>query len=125
MNNKKNIVFVYNANSDLASATIDWVHKLVSPNTYQCDLCALTHGHFGERKQWSDFIKNLPYSPVFLYRQDLRDDYQELSNEELPLVAIDNGDGTFDIIIEAKDMREMTLDDLQDELCLKIGNLEE
>lgn len=38
------LIFVYNAKSGLISAFGDMVHKIVSPATYPCSLCALTYG---------------------------------------------------------------------------------
>jgi hypothetical protein len=38
------LLFVYNADSGLAAALFDSAHKLLSPQTYACNLCALTHG---------------------------------------------------------------------------------
>ena len=30
----------------------DAAHKLLRPSTYKCSLCQLTHGHFGEKKNF-------------------------------------------------------------------------
>lgn len=120
MKNEKEIVFVYNANKGVGSAALDWLHKAVSPETYQCDLCSLTYGNFGMKKEWSEFISSLPYPTKFLYRQDLSDYYEPLMKEALPLVALDLGDGKFDILISADEMKNMSLEDLQNELRLKL-----
>ncbi len=49
------LLFVYNANSGKISALFDAGHKLLSPSTYQCSLCALTHDTFSENKTWKAF----------------------------------------------------------------------
>ncbi len=47
--NKQLLIFVYNANSDLFSTVTDFAHKILSPSTYQCQLCALTYGNFSKK----------------------------------------------------------------------------
>jgi len=49
------LLFVYNANSGKLNALLDVGHKLFSPSTYQCNLCALTFDTFNENKQWKQF----------------------------------------------------------------------
>lgn len=52
------LFFVYNANSRLPSKVYDALHKVVSPSTYDCELCELTHHSMGARKKWKDFVVN-------------------------------------------------------------------
>ena len=40
------LIFVYNAGSGKLNALFDMAHKIVSPTTYECSLCALTHDAF-------------------------------------------------------------------------------
>lgn len=37
------LLFVYNADSSLFAQAKDYLHKTVSPDTYQCRLCQLTY----------------------------------------------------------------------------------
>ena len=37
----QNLVVVYNAKSGGLNAVLDYVHKMVSPETYDCNLCKL------------------------------------------------------------------------------------
>ena len=62
------LVFVYNARSGLLSAARDAVHKLLSPATYPCQLCALTYGAVSMDRAWADFIVALPLPVTFRYR---------------------------------------------------------
>jgi predicted metal-binding protein len=64
---KDQLLFVYNAKSDLMNKTFDFMHKFVSPQTYECNLCLLTHTNIGERKEWSDFKNSLGVEMRFLY----------------------------------------------------------
>ena len=38
----RTLIFIYNANGGIFSAMADAAHKLVSPETYPCSLCAIT-----------------------------------------------------------------------------------
>lgn len=49
------LLFVYNANSGKLNALFDAGHKLISPSTYQCSLCALTYDAFTENMIWKNF----------------------------------------------------------------------
>ena len=53
------LIFVYNAKSNKINALVNYAHKVISPSTYNCDLCKLTHSNFGERKEWAAFSKEL------------------------------------------------------------------
>jgi hypothetical protein len=65
----KKLVLVYNAKSGVGNAIADSIHKFVSPETYPCQLCDLTHGYFWEKKQRSEFIHWL-HIPIELYHKD-------------------------------------------------------
>ena len=40
------LIFVYRANSGPTSLALDFIHKIVSPKTYSCNLCNVTYGNF-------------------------------------------------------------------------------
>ena len=46
--------FIYNAKSDWFNSIFDLVHKNISPETYQCNLCKITHGAFTESKKFKE-----------------------------------------------------------------------
>ncbi|WP_405383758.1 GTPase [Maribacter sp. LLG6340-A2] len=75
----KKILFIYNANSDTGSKILDFAHKIVSPATYDCNLCALTYGSFTENKQWKGFRENLlakGYELKFLHKDEFQKSYK-------------------------------------------------
>ncbi len=47
------IQFIYNAHSGKLHALFDIAHKLISPQTYSCDLCQITHETFRENTEFS------------------------------------------------------------------------
>ncbi|TGE04942.1 hypothetical protein [Hymenobacter fodinae] len=80
------LLFVYNADAGLINGFLDTVHKLVSPSTYACSLCALTYGAATMRPEWREFLKHLPARATFLHRNELVEQYQELAQVALPAV---------------------------------------
>ena len=66
------LVFVYNANSGLFNTVADMAHKIFSPQTYQCNLCALTYSTFGMRKSWQEFLASIEIPFEFLHADELQ-----------------------------------------------------
>ena len=80
------LVFVYNADNDLFSTVTDWVHKILSPATYACSLCALTHHHAGMKGEWKRYIDALPYRSRFLHKDEFIQSYPAYKEILLPAV---------------------------------------
>ena len=55
------LIFIYNAKSGVVNELIDFAHKIVSPETYDCNLCAISYGAFAMKKKWSTYIETLPF----------------------------------------------------------------
>lgn len=91
------LIFVYNADSGLFNTLGDIAHKLLSPQTYSCNLCAITHGYFREREQWRRYIENLPYAVTFLHRDEFRKQYPE-KTEPFPAIYRDSGQQLVQVI---------------------------
>jgi hypothetical protein len=109
---KPALVFVYNADSGLLSTVADLTHKVLSPETYQCNLCALTHSTFGMRKSWQQFVDGLETSVEFLHADELQDRY---SVRDIPLPAVfQKRGGRLTLLIAADSInRCLTIDDLK------------
>lgn len=69
------LVFVYNARAGLFNALADAAHKIFSPRTYNCNLCALTHSAVGMRKEWRRFLDGLDVALEFLHSDELEERY--------------------------------------------------
>src|SRR5689334_9393969 len=69
------LVFVYNAESGLFNTLADAAHKIFSPRTYPCNLCALTHSAVGMRREWREFLDGLDATPEFLHADELEERY--------------------------------------------------
>ena len=75
------LIFVYNANSGKLNAWLDSAHKIVSPSTYDCQLCDLTYGVFKENVEWvrfreSELITNNVRQLEFLHINEFEKNYK-------------------------------------------------
>lgn len=80
------LVFVYNARSGMDAALFDSAHKLISPQTYQCQLCALTYGLARPKREWVRFLKQLSPPPQFLHRDEFLTCYPDMLDIQLPAI---------------------------------------
>ena len=79
------LIFVYNADSGLFNTVTDIAHKIFSPQTYSCGLCALTHSYFTMRDEWKSFIESLGTECRFMHREEF---VQEYNNEDYQWPAV-------------------------------------
>ncbi len=82
----KTLIFVYNAKSDYWSKQVDSIHKIISPSTYSCNLCSLTHGNFSEKKIWKDFRQSTGVEIEFMYKNEFRDAYPNVKELDVPMI---------------------------------------
>lgn len=108
---KPTLLFVYNADSGVLNAAKDYVHKIVSPKTYECNLCAVTYGNFGMKNEWKNFIDSLKYSVEFIHRDEIQK-YNFLKNEKLPAAFIKRGKTITKLISHTEINRLKTLEGL-------------
>lgn len=99
-----NLLFVYNADTGLFNTLADIGHKIFSPQTYQCDLCMLTHGIFSEREEWRAFVEQLPLEARFLHRDEFRREFPEI-DVPLPAVFIQQ-DGETRVCVSARSLQD-------------------
>jgi len=106
------LIFVYNADSGLFNTLTDIAHKMLSPKTYSCNLCSITHGFFSEKEEWRDFLKKLPVSLEFLHRDEYEHRYTEVSCV-YPVVLERKGD-EMNVLLTSSDInRCRSVKDLQ------------
>lgn len=80
------LIFVYNADSGFMNALKGVTQKAVSPKTYSCNLCQVTHPGVTMEAQWRTFIESLPEKPVFLHRDEFHKQYPSQKDIQLPAV---------------------------------------
>lgn len=119
----RKIIFVYNADKDLFSMMADYVHKVVDPSTYQCNLCRLTHGNFGMKQEWKAFIDNIKGDKSFLYKNDFVKQYGEQSPVKAPAVYLQEEGILRELFSAAEINRYNSLPDLQQALSDKLENV--
>ena len=106
------LIFVYNADSGLFNGLSDIAHKILSPGTYSCNLCALTHGHFKIKADWVDFLKDIDTELEFLHRDEFVQQYH-YNNAELPGIFIEENNAVTPWINRETINQIQTLDDLK------------
>ena len=83
------LIFVYNANSGTLNTLLHVAHKIISPSTYECNLCALTYGAFTERNLWKKFREESDNELVFYHK----DEFERIYNKTFtyPVVLREEG----------------------------------
>ena len=113
------LLFVYNADSGLFNTVSDIAHKILSPQTYSCNLCALTHGHFKVREDWVKFLESLDAGCEFLHRDEFHARYGR-TDVALPAMLKKTPDG-LTTLVDADTLRNCaSLDDLKSLLVSRL-----
>ncbi|KPF63155.1 hypothetical protein [Porphyrobacter sp. AAP60] len=97
------LIFVYNADGGPLNALRDMVHKIISPATYPCSLCALTYGPFAMRRGWRNFLDSLGCAKLFLYRDEMRD-LPHIDDLALPVILLARGPGQPEVLVDADEL---------------------
>lgn len=97
------LIFIYNAGSGFFDSVTDFAHKLISPSTYQCNLCALTHGNFGIKTKWKEYLDSLAISQSF-YHKDEWEKQADSKKFEYPVVLLKNEKKELKPIITSDEM---------------------
>jgi hypothetical protein len=106
------LVFVYNADSGVFNALADAAHKIFSPRTYACNLCALTHSALGMRGEWKRFLEGLGVPLEFLHADELKARYG-VAGVPLPAIFMSDGE-TLEVLTGADSINACrTMDDLK------------
>lgn len=102
------LIFVYNANSGKINAMLDAAHKMISPQTYECDLCTLTHGALSEKDEWVRFRESVKASLEFLHKDEFLKAYRSkwLPKYNFPIVLEETVNG-LEIVISAEKFKEI------------------
>lgn len=96
------LLMVYNADGGLFAMVSDAVHKVVSPRTYPCSLCAITYGAVSMKSEWRRYLDGLPAKVTFHHRNDFADAWPE-ARFALPAILIES-DGLLSELVGARDL---------------------
>ncbi|MFZ1518712.1 MAG: hypothetical protein WAU11_08050 [Ignavibacteriaceae bacterium] len=105
------IQFIYNAKNGVANSLFDLAHKIISPDTYECNLCKLTHGAFTENKKFRELKEKYNITLWHI------DDYEKKYGKELtyPLIIMRDQDENELSRIETTDINIIrTIDELEE-----------
>lgn len=78
------LIFVYNADSGWHNSMMGSLHKVVSPRTYSCSLCAITFGVFSENEIWKNFREKSSVEMEFLHKDEFVKKYN--ADSIIPIV---------------------------------------
>ena len=110
------LIFVYNADSGFANALFDVGHKALDPDTYQCNLCSLTHGIIGEHKEWQKFREKSTAEIKFLHRDEFEREYEQ----EFDYPVILKQEDCLSVMISQTELNSIST---LDSLIQKVSNL--
>lgn len=105
------LIFIYNANSGVAAATMDTLHKVFSPKTYKCQLSKVTHGLTGMKGEWKAFLRNLPYESAFYHIDEFEAEFPDQSIR-YPSLAVHENDTLVELISPAQLKQATNLDEM-------------
>lgn len=94
------LLFVYNANSGKFNAMLDIAHKAISPSTYQCSLCAITHDTFSVKSEWDSFKQSTSHDMEFLHK----DEFESRYNERYEYPVILEMDGGIKVLLSREEI---------------------
>lgn len=106
------LIFVYNADSGVFNLMTDIAHKIFSPQTYACNLCAITHSNFGMKKEWKEYLESLDEELEFLHADEFKEKYP-LEKVELPAIFRAENAGGLILAVDARTINQ----------CKSIGDL--
>lgn len=121
---KLKLIFIYNADSGLFNTVTDIAHKIFSPSTYACQLCALTHSYFSMRDEWKNFLQSIEIPMEFLHKDEFVKQYPSQAIQ-FPSILLENNNKQGDRLIELIDASMLnnckTLDELKALILEKVS----
>lgn len=118
MSTNKKLIFVYNANSGKWNGYMDIMHKILSPQTYECNLCAITYDTFSINKDWDTFKSRIPVEMSFLHKDEWEEQYRREDN--LPAIFLQENE-EISVWIDPPTMNQLNLDQLKNKIIDKLG----
>jgi len=123
------LILVYNADSGFFNVIKDGLYKVISPSTYQCNLCALTYGTVRMKDEWKTFIDKLKIPTEFLHRDEflrkLKSHPHNLGDVKFPAVFLDKEGKISSLITHNEINKCKTLKDLMNLITKKLAEITE
>lgn len=118
------LIFIFNANSGKLNSVIDSAHKILSPHTYNCNLCALTFGTVSENRQWKKFREASNIKMDFLHLDEFKKSYASKFGYKFtfPIVLVENNN-ELEVFITTERINELkSVEELVGEIEDRIRN---
>ncbi|WP_442844535.1 GTPase [Leeuwenhoekiella sp. H156] len=97
------LLLVYNARSGGVQAALDSLHKIVSPATYACDLCKLTHGNLNMHRRWKEFLNQSDFEISVYHKDEFQNEFgNEALAFKLPVILEQKDDGLTEFISQSE-----------------------
>lgn len=102
------LIFVYNASSGKVNAVRGSLHKILSPATYNCKLCAITFGSFSENSVWKKFRESSKTEMKFYHKDEFLRQFKSkwLPKYDFPVLLVEEN-GRLDILMGAEKMNTL------------------
>ena len=100
------------------------MHKAVYLSTYGCNLCAITFGVQGMKKDWKNFIEGLDLPVEFLHRDEFADRYPSI-DVQFPAAFVERGSDINLLIAHTEINRAKSVEDLVQLVTAKVKELQE
>lgn len=115
----KQLLLVYNADTNLSARIVDFLIKILLPSRYACHLCMLTFGWLAMVPAWKRYLDDRPETVVELHR----DEFHEQFGDEWPLPAVFVREGReLSAVLSADEINRMeTLEELIERMDEKLS----
>jgi len=127
MQNSRELILVYNADSGFFNVIKDGLHKIVFPSTYQCNLCALTYSTVRMKDEWKTFIDKLKIPSEFLHRDEflrmLKTHPHNIKDAKFPSIFLRKGEKISLFITHDEINKCKTLKDLMSLITKKLSEV--
>ncbi len=102
------LLFIYNANSGTRNAIMDSMHKVLSPSTYDCNLCDIIFGVVSENKTWKKFREEEAYDMEFFHKDEFSQKYASKFGHkfEFPIVLTE-GETGLEVLITKEELNQL------------------
>lgn len=98
------LILVYNAKSGFINSSIDFIHKIVSPNSYDCSLCKLTHGKTKEKEVWRNFLNQTDLKISVLHIDEFEERF--LTSYNYPVIVREDDD-QLKVIMNKEELKQL------------------
>lgn len=81
------LIFAYRAKSGIFNTISHTMHRVFSPDTYECRLCQFTFSVIGMLRPWKNFLESRPEAKIFYHRKEFSKNFPNVT-AELPLILM-------------------------------------